>query len=106
MGLMEVIASKKMKIQLNNLYCGITDSYIDLTSRVNANKLTKSAAKEMLKVVYESGREDYNNLKATNTNLQDLFIESDKKFNSLFYNIERTMENYDEHSEFTMETMN
>ena len=102
MWLMEVIARKKIKSKLNDLYCGIADSYIDLDSRVNKNKLIQSVAKEMLKVVYEGGREEYDKLKATNANLQDLFIESDKRFNSLFNKIERTMENYDKHSEFTM----
>lgn len=94
MGLKEIIANKKLQGKLTNLFCGISDSYMDITERVEKNKMVKSAAVEMLIVVNDSGKVDYKNLKTNNPQGERLFIESDKKFIPLFQTIEKTIEQY------------
>ena len=94
MGLNELIANKKLRTQINDLYHRIHDSYTDITDRVVENKLTKPAAVDMLIVVKDEGKQDYATLKSNNQQSERLFIESDKKFTPLFQNIEEAIEEY------------
>ena len=94
MGLKEIVANKKLKIELTNLYCGITDYFLDIIEDVEQNRLSKSVGADMLKLVYDSGKNDYAKLKGSNPSLDKQFIERDKSFNSLFKDIENAIERY------------
>lgn len=102
MGLKEIIAIKKINKQLENLYCGITDSFMDITDRVDKNKLAKSAAVEMLEVVGSSGKDDYAKIKASNTQYEEVFIKADKEFTPLFRDIDKRIEKYNNDLGFTI----
>ena len=94
MGLKEIIAIKKLQSKLDNLYLDVQDSFVEVTERVERNKLTKPAGVGILEATYDSGTERYSQLKEANLNSTDIFIENDKRFNSLFKNIKNCIENY------------
>ena len=94
MGLKEIIANKKLKGKLDDLYLDVQDSFVDVTDRVNRNKLTKDAGAGILEATYDSGTERYGKLKESNPNSTDIFVENDKRFNVLFKSIQLHIENY------------
>ena len=93
MGLNEIIINKRLKFKLGNLYCEITDSFIDVTEMINLNRLEKSVGINMLQTICQNGKRDYKNLKSNNPN-DILFTKSDNDFYTLFDDIESTIKKY------------
>ena len=94
MGLKEMIANKKLKGALENLYLDVESSFVEYVDRVNRNKLSKEAAIPMLEAICESGEERYNRYKESNPNATDIFVENDKRFTVLFKGIKRHIDDY------------
>ena len=93
-------SSKNIRAKLNDLYHDISDSFTDIKGSVSENTLSKSTAVGMLEEIYNNGKSDYIDIKSSNSNAEKLFIESDKKFNPLFGNIQNHIDQYNADLDF------
>jgi len=92
--------NKTLKTKLNNLYHTISDSFVEIKEDVSENTLSKGTAVGMLEEVYNNGKSDYADIKSKNSDADKLFIESDKKFNPLFGNIQNYIDQYNADLDF------
>lgn len=89
-----MINDKKIRKDINGLYFDVVDVFIDTSEKVDRHQFTKSEAITILTTVLTRGRNQYQSIKNQNQGHEDLFIESDKKMNKLFRDMEALIEKY------------
>lgn len=89
-----MINDKKVRRDINGLYFDVVDAFVDTSEKVDRHQFTKGEAITTLTSVLARGRNQYQNIKNQNKQYEDLFIESDKKMNKLFRDMEALIEKY------------
>lgn len=89
-----MINDKKIRKDINELYFDLVDAFIDTSENVDRHQLTMNEAITTLTTVLARGRAQYQSIKNQNQGHEDLFIESDKKMNKLFRDMEALIEKY------------
>ncbi len=89
-----MINDKKLRQKVDELYYDLVDTYVETSERVARHKLTKGEAITTLTAVLGRGRKQYSDIKKQNPSAEAIFIESDKKMNKLFGDMQSLVEKY------------